>query len=122
MQNLERFELRLPKPLMDSVRSAAADRGYSSITAFIRVALQNELRHGDTALDRAERMIAASVGRLSGDLQTLHNGQQAVFALTDSLARLFLTCVPEPPPETLDVDQMVFTTEAHPLRRTWARR
>src|SRR3954468_19256461 len=69
----------------------------------MRMALQNELRHGDTALDRAERMIAASIGRLSGDLQTLHNGQQAVFALTDSLARLFLTCVPEPPPETLDV-------------------
>jgi hypothetical protein len=102
MQTLERFELRLPESLMVRVREAAQERGFANVTAFIRSALQNELRNGETALDRTERAVAASIDRVSRDLQTLHTTQQAVFALTDSLARLFLTCVPEPSPDTLD--------------------
>jgi Arc/MetJ-type ribon-helix-helix transcriptional regulator len=102
MQSLERFELRLPADLMAQVREAAEERGFANVTAFIRSALQNELRGGETALDRTARAVAASLDRLSGDVRTLHTTQQAVFAITDSLTRLFLTCVPEPPPETLD--------------------
>lgn len=102
MQTLERFELRLPESLMVRVREAAEERGFASVTAFIRSALQNELRSGETALDRTERAVAASIDRVSRDVQTLHTTQQAVFALTDSLVRLFLTCIPEPAPEVLD--------------------
>jgi Arc/MetJ-type ribon-helix-helix transcriptional regulator len=102
MQTLERFELRLPESLMARVRDAAEERGFANVTAFIRSALQNELRNGETALDRTERAVAASIDRVSRDVQTLHTTQQAVFALTDSLARLFLTCIPEPAPEVLD--------------------
>lgn len=32
----------------------------------------------------------------------MHTAQQALFAAVDSLTRLFLTCIPEPPPEGLD--------------------
>ena len=60
------------------------------------------MRSGETALDRTERTVAASIDRVSRDVQTLHTTQQAVFALTDSLVRLFLTCIPEPAPEVLD--------------------
>ncbi|MBX7135075.1 MAG: ribbon-helix-helix domain-containing protein, partial [Fimbriimonadaceae bacterium] len=102
MQTRERFELRLPESLMAQVREAAEERGFANVTAFIRAALQNELRSGETALDRTERAVASSIDRVSRDVQTLHTTQQAVFALTDSLARLFLTCVPEPQPEVLD--------------------
>ena len=102
MQPLERFELRLPQDLMAGVREAAEARGFASVTAFIRSALQNELRTGETALDKTERIVAASIDRLARDVRTLQTAQQAVFALTDSLTRLFLTCVPEPPPEVLD--------------------
>ena len=102
MQRLERFDLRLPTELMASVWNAAKERGFANTTAFIRSALQNELRHGETALDRTERMVSASIERLSRDVRTLQNSQQALFALTDTLARLLLTCVPEPPPEVLD--------------------
>jgi hypothetical protein len=87
---------------MAQVREAAEERGFANVTAFIRAALQNELRSGETALDRTERAVASSIDRVSRDVQTLHTTQQAVFALTDSLARLFLTCVPEPQPEVLD--------------------
>jgi ER degradation enhancer, mannosidase alpha-like 2 len=41
------------------------------------------------------------------------------FFLAETLKYLYLLFAP---PETLDLDQIVFTTEAHPLRRTWARR
>jgi mannosidase alpha-like ER degradation enhancer 2 len=40
------------------------------------------------------------------------------FFLAETLKYLYLLFAP---PETLDLDQIVFTTEAHPLRRTWAR-
>lgn len=103
MQSPDRFELRLPKNLMASVRAAADERGFANVSAFIRAALQNELRTGETALDKTERIIAASIEHLSREVRTLHTAQQAVFALTDSLARLFLTCVPEPPPDVLEV-------------------
>ena len=48
-------------------------------------------------------MVATSIDRLAKDVRTLHNAHQALFALTDSLIRLFLTCVPEPPAETIDL-------------------
>lgn len=35
-------------------------------------------------------------------MKQLHNGQQALYALVDSLARVFFQCVPEPPAESLD--------------------
>ena len=102
MQDLKRFEVRLPPEVMADVRKAARERGFSKVAAFVRTVLQNELRHGETALDKTERAVAASIDRLAKDVRNLQTAQQAVFALTDSLARLFLTCVPEPPPEVLD--------------------
>lgn len=102
MKKNERFEVRLSGELLASAKEAAQSRGFTSLNSFIRTALQNEVRQGETALDKAERMIAASMDRLARDVRTIHTAQQAVFALTDSLARLFLTCVPEPPPEVLD--------------------
>ncbi len=97
-----RFELLLPPDLHATLKETAHSRGFASVNAFIRSAVQNELRHGETALDRTEQNIAASIDRLVKEIRALHTAQQAAFALTDSLARLFLTCVPEPPQEILD--------------------
>ena len=49
-----------------------------------------------------EAFVAASLDRLSKEIRNLHTTQQALFAAVDSLTRLFLTCIPEPPPEALD--------------------
>ena len=101
MQRRERFELRLPHDLAERLKAVARERD-TSVASFVRMALENEMRHGEPAIAKTERIVSASIDRLARDLRTLQTAQQAVFALTDSLARLFLTCVPEPAPESLD--------------------
>ncbi len=101
MRRNERFELRLPQELFERLRALARERD-TSVASVVRMSLENELRHGEPAIARTERAVSASIDRLARDLRTLQSAQQAVFALTDSLARLFLTCVPEPAPEVLD--------------------
>ena len=101
MRRNERFELRLPQELVERLKAVARERD-ASLASVVRMALENELRHGEPAIAKTERIVSASIDRLTRDLRTLQTAQQAVFALTDSLARLFLTCVPEPAPEVLD--------------------
>jgi len=97
-----RLEIKLPTELDQELRSAARKRGFSSANAFVRAAIANELHSGETALERTEANIAATVDRLTKEIRSLQTAQQGLFALTDTLARLFLTCVPEPPPDMLD--------------------
>ena len=101
MRRTERFELRLPQELAERLKALAQERD-TSVASVVRMALENEMRHGEPAIAKTERIVSASIDRLARDLRTLQTAQQAVFALTDSLARLFLTCVPEPAPEALD--------------------
>lgn len=101
MRKNERFELLVPQDLLERLKIVAGERG-TSVASVVRTALENEMRHGEPAIAKTERIVSASIDRLARDLRTLQTAQQAVFALTDSLARLFLTCVPEPAPEVLD--------------------
>ena len=101
MQKNERFELLVPQDLLERLKVVAGERG-TSVASVVRMALENEMRHGEPAIAKTERIVSASIDRVARDLRTLQTAQQAVFALTDSLARLFLTCVPEPAPELLD--------------------
>ena len=101
MRKNERFELLVPQDLLERLKAVAGERG-TSVASVVRMALENEMRHGEPAIAKTERIVSASIDRLTRDLRTLQTAQQAVFALTDSLARLFLTCVPEPAPEVLD--------------------
>lgn len=101
MRKNERLELRLPQELTERLKAVAQERD-TSVASVVRIALENEMRHGEPAIAKTERIVSASIDRLARDLRTLQTAQQAVFALTDSLARLFLTCVPEPDPEVLD--------------------
>ena len=101
MRKNERFELLVPQDLLERLKVVAGERG-TSVASVVRMALENEMRHGEPAIAKTERIVSASIDRLTRDLRTLQTAQQAVFALTDSLARLFLTCVPEPAPEVLD--------------------
>lgn len=101
MRKNERFELLVPQNLLERLKVVAGERG-TSVASVVRMALENEMRHGEPAIAKTERIVSASIDRLARDLRTLQTAQQAVFALTDSLARLFLTCVPEPAPEVLD--------------------
>lgn len=102
MAKWRRFELRLSEEQFTVMKRTVQTRGFRSVTAYIQSVVTKDLR--DSSADQADReaFVAASLDRLSKEVRTLHTAQQAVFAAVDSLTRLFLTCIPEPPPNTLD--------------------
>ena len=102
MAKRQRFDLWLPAEQMVLVKKAAQSGGFRSATAHIQAVLARELRDAKSDPSDPEIFVAASIDRLSKEMRGLHTGQQALFATIDSLTRLFLTCVPEPPAEVLD--------------------
>ena len=102
MPKTPRLELRLPQDQMLLMKRVAKLRGFRSANAYIQSVLARDLRGSvDNDLDR-DAFIAASIDRLCKEIRTLHTAHQALFAVTDSLARLFLTCIPEPLPQALE--------------------
>jgi len=80
------------------MQQSSKDRGYRTPSAFIRAAIEEQLRsHGRMA--GMEEQTAASFDHLSKELRRVFRGQQVFFALVDALTKAFLTCVPEPPME-----------------------
>jgi Arc/MetJ-type ribon-helix-helix transcriptional regulator len=93
---MPRRTIRLTSATDERIESAAKLGGYSSPSAFLRAAINKELGQGREGLDRAEEQIVASILEVRKDVRRLERAQQALFALVDSLAKAFLTCVPEP--------------------------
>ncbi len=91
-----RMALRLSQEDRDQIELAVKGRGYASPSALIRAAIRNEL-NGQPELTETEERIAGGFDRVSRDIVRLALGQQALFALMDTLAKAILTCVPEPP-------------------------
>jgi hypothetical protein len=56
----------------------------------------------ESGVDAAEQRIAASLDRIARGIRSLRMGQQALFAFVDVLAKMLLTCVPEPPSDIHD--------------------
>jgi hypothetical protein len=102
MVKRKRFELRVADDQFALLKRTAQARGFRSISAFVVAATSKDLRESTADSDDREAFLAASLDRLSKEVRTLHTAQQALFAAVDSLTRLFLTCIPEPPPEGLD--------------------
>ena len=96
-----RLDVHISTELIDFARKAAHARGFASVAALVRTILEQDLRKASQQ-DQLESTVAASIDRMAKELRRLHNANQALFALTDSLVRLFLTCTPEPAPESLD--------------------
>jgi hypothetical protein len=91
----------MPDELAEQIRQAALARGFSSPRAFIREAIRKELRSQSAEAEELENRIAASLSRMANELRKVTTAQQAQFALTDALAKLFLVCVPEPPSDVI---------------------
>jgi Arc/MetJ-type ribon-helix-helix transcriptional regulator len=93
---MPRRTIRLTAAIDERINATAKQRGYSSPSAFLRAAIKKELG------DRAERsgpsaeQIVGSLKDIQQEIRRLERVQQALFALVDSLAKAFLTCVPEP--------------------------
>ncbi len=102
MAKWERFELRLSEDQLTVVKRTAKVRGFRSVSGYIQAVLKRDLRDSPPDQSDREAFVAASLDRLSKEVRNLHTTQQALFAAVDSLTRLFLTCIPEPPSEALD--------------------
>lgn len=94
-----RIAVRLSREDQQQIEQAAQTRGYANSSAFIREAIRNEL-HGRAQLTGVEERIAGGFDRVSKDIFRVGRGHQALFALFDALAKVLLTCIPEPPSES----------------------
>lgn len=102
MATQRRIEIGVSEALYDQLRRAAARKGTRSVNKLVREIVEADLQGGLTARQRTEEIVVASIDRVRKDLRALHTNQQALFALTDALTRLILTCLPEPPADALD--------------------
>ena len=85
-----RVAVRLSHEDRDRVAEAVKVRGYGSPSAFVRAAIQNEL-DGRPELTQTEERVAGGFDRLSGGVTRVKRGQQALFALFDSVVKTILT-------------------------------
>jgi len=93
--------MTLDERQLAAAKQTAAAKGFSSLAAYVRDLIEKDSRSTGQS-ERLEASVAASIDRMAKEVRRLHNANQALFALTDSLVRLFLTCTPEPPPDALD--------------------
>jgi hypothetical protein len=64
--------------------------------------VEQELSGRSEELVGAEERLAASTEQVRREVFRLGRAQQALFAFVDSLAKVLLTCVPEPGGETME--------------------
>jgi predicted DNA-binding protein len=99
---MPRRTIRLTTDTDERIQSVAKLRGYSSPSALIRSAIEKELGEREDSIIGAEARIAASLEQVRGEVFRLGRAQQAFFAFVDSLAKVVLTCLPEPGGEALE--------------------
>jgi hypothetical protein len=88
--------VRCSDDLDKRIAKATREAGFGSESAFIRAAIENELRRRGPGDSQPDGGAAASFERVALEVRRLATGQQALFALVDTLAKTLLTCVPEP--------------------------
>jgi hypothetical protein len=71
-------------------------------SAFLRTAIDHELSGREETMIGAEERLAASMEQMRREIFRLGRAQQALFAFVDSLAKVLLTCVPEPGGEAME--------------------
>jgi Arc/MetJ-type ribon-helix-helix transcriptional regulator len=91
--------IRFSETTTKQIEQAVEQAGFSSPTAFIRHAVQQQLagrgeRDGDNG---AEERLGANLEQLRREVVRLGRAQQALFAYLDTLGKTILTCIPEPP-------------------------
>jgi len=94
--------IRFSETTDKAIREATEKRGYASPSAFIRHAVEEELSGRKEELVTAEERLAASIEQVKGEVLALGRAQQDLFALLDSLAKILLTCIPEPDRQVME--------------------
>jgi Arc/MetJ-type ribon-helix-helix transcriptional regulator len=99
---MPRRTIRLTPEADERLQSTAKLRGYANPSAFVRAAIDNELSGREDTMIGAEDRLAASMEQVRREIFRLGRAQQALFAFVDSLAKVVLTCVPEPGGEAME--------------------
>lgn len=92
--------MRLSETTYKAVVQAAKVRSYDSPSAFMRAAIEKEVRGVDATLDESEKRITASLERHSKQVRRVSTGQQALFAYMDALAKVILSTLPDTDEDT----------------------
>src|SRR5947207_10325111 len=95
--------LRLSDDLKTRLQQVPKVRGYKSVNAFILEAIEEKLQRMDAveSVSESEARIAADFSRIAREVRSVHNTQQAQYALLDALTKYVSTCIVEPPPDVL---------------------
>ncbi len=64
--------------------------------------MDQELKGREETMLGSEERLATSMDQISREISRLGRAQQALFALVDSLAKILLTCIPEPGAEAME--------------------
>ena len=99
---MPRRTIRLTADIDERVQSAVKQKGYANPSAFLRAAIDHELSGREDTMIGAEERLAASMEQMRREIFRLGRAQQALFAFVDSLAKILLTCVPEPGGEAME--------------------
>jgi Arc/MetJ-type ribon-helix-helix transcriptional regulator len=99
---MPRRTIRLTGDIDERVQSTAKQKGYANPSAFLRAAIDHELSGREDTMIGSEERLAASMEQMRREIFRLGRAQQASFAFVDSLAKIILTCVPEPAGEAME--------------------
>lgn len=99
---MPRRTIRLSTDTDERIQSVAKLRGYSTPSAFLRAAIKKELGEREDGIIGMEERLAASIEQVRREIFRLGRAQQALFAFLDSLAKVILSCVPEPRGEAME--------------------
>src|SRR3984957_18358402 len=90
-----RVAIRLSQEDRVPIDEVVKARGYTSPSAFMREAIQNEL-NGRPELTKTEALITGGLEGMSRDNVRIVRSQQALHALLDTFVKTVLTCLPKP--------------------------
>jgi Arc/MetJ-type ribon-helix-helix transcriptional regulator len=95
---LRKRTVRMPDDLNEKVELAAVTQGFRTTSDFVRDALKSALDHSRraSAVEDAEQRLMAGLDRMAREMQSVRRVQQAQFAFMETLAKVLLTCIPEP--------------------------
>ena len=113
--------IRLSQEEHQQIQEAVRRLEYKGPSVLVRRAIYNELAGRSPAATDSEERVAATLQRVVRDVTRVARGQQALFAIVDTLVKTFLTCVPDPPADAMPQSVAARKGPVCPLRESrWA--
>src|ERR1039458_5233045 len=92
MAKTTRMTIRLSEDERRQIHDVVRRLGFEGPSALVRRAIHNELTGRGAATTESEERVAATLERVLRDAARIARGQQALFAVIDTLVKTFLTC------------------------------